>query len=233
MKKPVIGVIPLWDDRLSSIWMLPDYLDGLRAAGALPVVLPLDAEEADIQQLYGLCDGILFTGGHDVDPKLYGQAATDACGTLCRRRDFLEAGLFRLAFAGGKPILGICRGAQLINVLLGGTLYQDLPTEHPSDVTHRMGKPYDQPCHTVALTEGGCLQSLLGKQTLGVNSLHHQAICQLAPALRAEAWSPDGLVVAVSCPDHPFLLGVQWHPEFLFRVDADAAAIFKTFVEHC
>ena len=109
MKKPLIGVIPLWDDEKNSIWMLPDYLDGLRSAGALPVVLPLEADEADIRQLYTLCDGLLFTGGQDVDPALYGEALSPRCGVLCPRRDALEAGLFRLAMAEGTPMLGICR----------------------------------------------------------------------------------------------------------------------------
>ena len=233
MKKPVIGVIPLWDDEKNSIWMLPDYLDGLQAAGALPVVFPLEADEADIRQLYGLCDGLLFTGGHDVDPALYGQAPSPLCGVSCPRRDALEAALFRLAMAEGKPMLGICRGIQLLNVLLGGTLYQDLPTEHPSPVPHVMKPPYDRPCHTVRLVEGGTLRRLSGREELGVNSYHHQAVCRLAPSLRAEAWSPDGLVEAAACPEHPFLLAVQWHPELCFRSDPAGAAIFRALVEHC
>ena len=130
-------------------------------------------------------------------------------------------------------MLGICRGIQLLNALLGGTLYQDLPTEHPSSVPHVMKPPYDRPCHTVRLVEGGTLRRLLGREELGVNSYHHQAVRRLAPSLRAEAWSPDGLVEAAVCPEHPFLLAVQWHPELCFRSDPAGAAIFRTLVEHC
>lgn len=233
MKKPVIGVVPLWDEEKESIWMLPHYLDGLRAAGALPVVFPLDADAEDIRQLYDLCSGLVFTGGQDVDPALYGQTRSDRCGPLCPRRDALESRLFRLAMEGGKPMLGICRGLQLMNVLLGGTLYQDLPTQHPSEISHSMKPPYDRPCHPVSLAKGGFLRSLLGQEELEVNSYHHQAICRLAPSLRAEAQSPDGLTEAFLCPEHPFLLAVQWHPEYRFRSDPASAAILQALADHC
>ena len=233
MKKPVIGVTPLWDDRLESIWMLPGYLDGLRNAGALPLIFPLDTDETDLQQLYALCDGILFTGGHDVSPELYGEALRPLCDIPCPQRDTLEAALFRLAMEDGKPMLGICRGLQFLNAMLGGTLYQDLPTEHPGSVAHTMTQPYNRPCHSVALAEDGLLRRLTGQDTLGVNSCHHQGICCLAPALQAEACAPDGLVEAVVCPDHPFLLAVQWHPEFTFPTDAASRAVFQAFAEAC
>lgn len=233
MQKPLIGVIPLWDDQRESIWMLPGYLDGLRQAGGLPVILPLEADGDDLRQLYALCGGLLFTGGHDVDPSLYGGQAGPLCGPLCPRRDALERALFRQALEAGKPMLGICRGIQLFNVLLGGTLYQDLPTECPGAVPHRMAPPYDRPFHTVHLAEGGMLRGLLGREELGVNSYHHQGIRALAGPLRAEARAPDGLVETISCPEHPFLLAVQWHPEFSFRTDAASRAIFRAFVEHC
>ena len=232
MEKPVIGVVPLWDDEKNSIWMLPDYLNSLRAAGAVPVIFPLDADESDIQQLYALCDGLLFTGGHDADPALYGQEKSSTCGTICASRDKLEAGLFRLGFADHKPMLGICRGCQMFNVFLGGTLYQDLPSELPSDIFHRMTAPYDRAIHTVTLAEGGRLQKITGCESLGVNSFHHQGICNVAPALQAEAYAPDGLVESVSCSQHPFLLGVQWHPEYL-KSSPSSAALFQAFVKSC
>ena len=232
MKKPVIGVMPLWDDEKNSIWMLPDYLDGLRDAGAIPVIFPLDADEAEAQQLYELCDGLLFTGGHDSDPALYGQEIKSTCGTLCLRRDALESELFRLGYEGKKPMLGICRGCQLFNILLGGTLYQDLPTEHPGDVPHRMTTPYDRAIHPVAVTEGSLLHRITGCSEIGVNSYHHQGIWELGPGLQAEAVAPDGLVEAVSCPDHPFLLAVQWHPEYL-KSHPSSAAMFRAFVDSC
>ena len=233
MKKPVIGVIPLWDDEKNSVWMLPAYLEGLQEAGALPVVFPIDATEDDMQQLYELCDGFLFTGGHDIDPKYYGQEMTELCGAPCVRRDTLEAGIFQRAFAGKKPMLGICRGSQAFNVFLGGTLYQDLPSQKPDVLAHRMTPPYNQVIHTVKLMENGLMHRLLQKDELGVNSFHHQGICDLAPALRAEAVSADGLIEAVSCPEHPFLLAVQWHPEYLQRDDSHPGILFRAFVDSC
>lgn len=145
MKKPVIAVTPLWDDRLESIWMLPGYLDGLRAAGALPLTVPLEADEDDARQIFDLCDGLLLTGGHDVDPALYGQAPESFCAPPCPRRDALERTLFSLFRQGGKPILGICRGVQLINALMGGTLYQDLPAQKPAVLPHVMKPPTTVP----------------------------------------------------------------------------------------
>ena len=233
MKKPVVAVAPLWDEARESIWMLPGYLDGLRAAGAVPVILPLEADPEDLGQLAGLCDGLLLTGGQDVDPALYGQAREAVCAPPCRRRDNLDGTLFRLFRQADKPILGICRGAQLVNVLMGGTLYQDLPTQKPGALPHVMRPPYDRAVHTVHLTAGGLLEGIVGQRELGVNSYHHQGIRRLAPSLTAEAVAPDGLVEAVSCRDRAFLLAVQWHPEFSFRADEASRAIFRAFVESC
>lgn len=233
VKKPVIGVIPLWDEQKDSIWMLPGYLDGLREGGGLPVVLPLEPEEEDMDQLYELCDGLLFTGGHDVDPALYGENPFPQCGALCASRDRLEAALFRRAFDEDKPVLGICRGLQLLNVLLGGTLYQDLPSQLPGAMEHHMSPPYDRVCHQVALKEGGRLRALLGIEALGVNSYHHQGVRVLAPCLQTEGVAPDGLVEAASCPDRRFCVAVQWHPEFNYRTEPTSAALFRAFVEAC
>ena len=233
MKKPVIGVFPLWDDEKDSIWMLPGYLRALQNAGAIPVVLPLEAEGEDARRLYELCDGLLLTGGHDMAPALYGQEKLPVCGPVCPARDKLERTFFRWAYAEDKPMLGICRGAQLVNVLLGGSLYQDLETQLPGAVRHRMEPPYSGVCHTVTLEPSGFLHALLGKDSIGVNSCHHQGICRVAPALRLEASAPDGLAEALSCPAHRFLIAVQWHPEFNYDQNSDSAALFTAFVGSC
>lgn len=230
-KSPLIGVTPLWDAARQSVWMLPDYLDGIKAAGGLPVVLPLDLSEEDAERIVETCDGFLFTGGQDVSPSLYGME--DATGTIVSspERDQLEALLLSKALEADKPILGICRGLQFINAFLVGTLWQDLPSQHPSEIVHRQGKPYGVPTHQVKLS--GDLQILLGKDILEVNTLHHQAVKDLGNGLIPMAVAPDGLIEAVQMTGNRFVWAVQWHPEYLFRTDKDSLAIFSCFVEHC
>lgn len=230
-KAPLIGVTPLWDVERQSVWILPDYLDGIKAAGGIPVVLPIEMSDKDAERIVETLDGFLFTGGQDVSPSLYGME--DATGTIvsCPKRDKEESLLLRKALEADKPILGICRGLQFINVFLGGTLWQDLPSQHPSDIVHRQGKPYSVPTHQVSIS--GELQSLLGKGILEVNTLHHQAIKDLGNGLTSMAVAPDGLIEAAQLQGKRFVWAVQWHPEYLFRTDKDSLAIFSCFVEHC
>lgn len=216
-QSPIIGVTPLWDAERKSVWMLPDYLDGIRAAGGIPVVLPLEMNEKDADRIVETCDGFLFTGGQDVGS--------------CPERDKLETLLLSKALPSDKAILGICRGLQFINVFQGGTLWQDLPSQHPSEIVHRQGKPYGAPTHTVTLS--GDLSALLGKDILEVNTLHHQAAKDLGENLEMMAIAPDGIIEAVQMAGKRFVWAVQWHPEYMFRTDPDSLAIFLCFVKHC
>ena len=231
-KIPVIGLLPLWDVNLESTWMLTEYMEGIRAAGGLPVVLPFAPAPGEVSRMVELCDGFLFTGGQDVAPSVYGmEDMTGGTVKPVEKRDALESALFPLALESGKPVFGICRGLQFINAALGGTLWQDLPSEHPSEIAHRQGKPYDSPVHSVSLS--GPIRELLGKDTIRVNSLHHQAIRNLAPSLEAMAVTPDGLTEAVYMPGKRFVWAVQWHPEFLYKKDPDSLSLFRAFVEAC
>ena len=228
-KSPIIGVTPLWDAERKSVWMLPDYLDGIKAAGGLPIVLPLEMTENDADQIVATCDGFLFTGGQDVAPELYG--TKDATGTVVSslERDKLETLLLEKALQADKPILGICRGFQFFNAFLGGTLWQDLPLQHPSEIVHKQGKPYNAPTHQVTLS--GDLKTLLGKETLEVNTLHHQAVKDLGNDLVPMALAPDGIIEAAQMTGRRFVWAVQWHPEYLFKTDPDSLTIFKHFVK--
>ena len=228
---PIIGVTPLWDAERKSVWMLPDYLDGIRAAGGLPIVLPLEMTEKDTDQIVATCNGFLFTGGQDVAPELYGTKDTTGTVVSSPERDKLETLLLKKALQADKPILGICRGFQFLNAFLGGTLWHDLPSQHPSEIVHKQGKPYNAPTHQVTLS--GDLKTLLGKETLEVNTLHHQAIKDLSGDLVPMAVAPDGLIEAAKMKGKRFVWAVQWHPEYLFKTDPDSLTIFKHFVGQC
>ena len=229
--RPVIGVMPLWDDKKDSVWMLPGYLDGVTEAGGLPVIFPLTDNEADLKQLIGMCHGFLFTGGQDVSPDLYGEEPLEGLLDTCEQRDAMDLIVLREALKMNRPVLGICRGLQFINVSLGGTLYQDLPTQHPSRVTHRQIAPYHLPAHPVELVSASPLRRCLGEDEILVNSCHHQAVKALAPGLMPMAVSPDGLTEALYAPEKAFLWAVQWHPEFSHRTDESSRRIFRAFVE--
>lgn len=227
----LIGIVPLWDENKKSIWMLPDYMDGILRAGGVPVMLPLTADEAVLRQLVGLCGGFLFTGGQDVSPSVYGEDKADVCGECCEARDAMESRLLHMALDEKKAILGICRGIQFLNASLGGKLYQDIPTEVETREIHRQEAPYDVPVHRVALESGTPLAELLQKEEIAVNSCHHQAVKTVAPGLRVMAKAPDGIVEAVYMPGRPFVWAVQWHPEFFKGTDENNNRIFEAFVK--
>lgn len=232
-KRCLIGIPPLVDVERESYWMLPGYMDGIRLAKGLPVMFPLTTNESEINQLVDAVDGILLPGGPDVDPALYGEQPIPAASESLPNRDTMELTLLHQALRQHKPVLGICKGIQLVNVAFGGTLYQDLPSQRPTHVNHCMTPPYDRTVHTVDIVEGTPLAQTLGAGSLAVNSYHHQAICNLAPCLEAMAYSEDGLVEAVRKPDETFLWAVQWHPELMYRTDEASRQLFRAFVQAC
>ncbi len=231
MAKKLIALSPLWDGDDNRIWMRTTYPDAIRESGAIPVILPLHVSPEDAGQILDLCDGLILTGGPDIHPSRFGEEVKPACGSICEARDVLEEGLYRHALERDMPIFGICRGIQTINVFQGGTLYQDIPTEYPSQLTHTCERPYDRVIHHVNLT--GPLRDLLGLERLGVNSIHHQAVKDLGKDLEVMAASDDGLVEAVRHTGKKFVWGVQWHPEFSFQVDENSRKIMKAFVDAC
>ncbi len=231
MTKPVVGIMPLWDDEKDSLWMLPGYLDGISQAGGLPFIFPFSEDEEELKQLMRLCDGFVLTGGHDVSPDFYHEDPLPGLVSCCRKRDVMEKTVLRNAMENDQPVLGICRGIQLINVCLGGTLYQDIPLQCPSDVNHHQPAPYDRPIHDVLVDPSSPLYDCLKVSRLPVNSCHHQAVKKLAKGLLPMAAAPDGLVEALYRPGSRFLWAVQWHPEFSYRADAFSRKIFSAFVD--
>lgn len=223
--------MPLWDDDNLSQWMLPGYVEGIREQGAVPVILPLCDEPEVLDYFLSSCDGFLLTGGHDVSPSLYYEESLPCCEVTSHLRDNMDSYILLHAIERGKAVFGICRGIQLMNAALGGTLYQDLPLQHPSDVPHYMTPPYDKVVHEVYLVPDSPLHALMDSETIGVNSYHHQAVKDLAPGLKVMAYSPDGLVEAVRLEGHPFCWAVQWHPEFSYISDEHSRKLFSAFLE--
>ncbi len=235
MKRPLIGVIPLFDEERDSIWMLPGYMEALRMAGAIPLILPLQMTPEEFEQLKELLDGYLLTGGQDVSPELYKEEKRPLCGKACEARDTLEAMVYSHAVSADQPVLAICRGIQLMNALEGGTLYQDLPAEHHGGtfVSHQMEAPYNRTVHAVTLSQNAPLYHLLGMETLWVNSYHHQGVNQKADTLSVMAVSQDGLIEGLYRKDKRFIWGIQWHPEFIYKEDENQSKIVKEFVRAC
>lgn len=232
-KKPVILLTPYFNTERDEPYMRPAFLKAVRHAGGIPVILPLDLTEADLAQLLEGADAVLFTGGPDVHPFFFGEETQAHCGNVCLRRDELELALLRLAMEAKKPILGVCRGVQILNIGLGGDIYQDIPSQFKEEfpIAHTQPFAYDIPSHTVSVTPGTLLARIAQNSVIKVNSMHHQAVRRVAPGLTASGHAPGGLVECVEKPDYPFFIGVQWHPEYLWEQDEAAARLFRMFVE--
>lgn len=217
--------------RIAVAWPQPDYLASLERAGATPRVL--DPAVDRVPDVLDAVDGVLLTGGADVDPAHYGADDRHATLKLDAARDDYEIALAREALARDMPILAICRGVQLLNVVAGGTLVQDIPTQRPSGVVHGQREPQTSTPHTVKVAEGSRLSHLLAGAADGempVNSRHHQCIDRVAPGFVASALAPDGIVEGIERPDATFCVGVQWHPENFWRT-GEFSSMFAGFVD--
>lgn len=190
------------------------YGDAVLQAGGLPWFAPYTEDEAALDGYIAHADAVVLTGGDfDIDPALFGEAPHSSLGTLKPDRTAFERALYARAVARGLPLLGVCGGMQLIVAIRGGTLWQDLDTQHPSDVEHQQKEIKAEAGHTVTVAAGSQLAAICGAGELGVNSTHHQAVKALGGGLVASAVAPDGIIEAFEDPAAPFLLGVQWHPE--------------------
>jgi putative glutamine amidotransferase len=207
------------------------YFDALESAGGLALPIPITHDADRLRSYYELLDGLLLPGGADVEPIRYGAVARDDCNLdVMPELDEVELTLARWAIADGLPVLAICRGIQVLNVACEGTLWQDLNVEGATHEQHDR-EPRDLLVHGLEVEPGTLLARTLGETDLRVNSLHHQAIRDLGPSLRAVAHSPDGLVEGVELPGHEFVVGIQCHPEELSRKEKWAARLFEGLVE--
>jgi len=203
------------------------YVEAVVRAGGVPLVLPPVSEEL-LGGVLGAVDGLLLVGGRDYDPALYGRARHEAASLLSPRRMAFDLALARRALGDGLPTLGVCGGAQLVNVALGGTLVQDIPDEVGTELEHRaLGG--SSPFHTVEVAAGSRLAGIVGEGTLEVNSSHHQAVEEAGSGLRVVARAPDGVIEAVEGVGRAFVLGVQWHPERMLDRE-EQLALFRALV---
>jgi len=238
---PLVGIpmqtMPAIPGATPDCWVVGQrYVQALVAAGGIPWTIPLLAEdEKALRRIYAQLDGLMLTGGSDVDPTSYGEKRRPACGRSDLPRDRVEIALTRWAIADRKPTFGICRGAQVLVVALGGTLYQDLASERQGAIRHDCHAPEegfnrDSLVHEILVERGTQLTEILAVDKVSVNSLHHQGIATLAPTLRATAFAPDGLIECVEGTGSAFFVGVQWHPEELAPTGAPHRRLFEAFV---
>ncbi|MCS6889621.1 MAG: gamma-glutamyl-gamma-aminobutyrate hydrolase family protein [Chloroflexus sp.] len=239
--RPLIGITAMHSgpgaDGRELQAVRPTYLRAIEAAGGIPLIIYLTDDLSATRALYELCAGILLPGGDDVDPAYYGEAPHPQLGPVDPQRDAVEIALARWAQADGKPLLGICRGLQVINVALGGSLYQDIPSQFDTSIDHRANtrtRAWTELTHPLVISADSRLATILTADQIGCNTMHHQAVKTLAPGLRAVAYAPDGIIEAFEMTGDHYLLAVQCHPEHLWDSSEPRwRALFADFVAAC
>lgn len=215
--RPVIGVTTTSytgaEYRTPQVLLGSPYLEAVERVNATPLLITPAHGQASIAELLEMCDGLMLTGGEDVDPSRYGQRPHPKLETVNHARDEMELEALRIALDMEMPVLAICRGLQLLNVHFGGTLFQDLPSQRPGGVIHEQTAPINERWHGARVEKGSRVEQLFQAETFQINSFHHQGIDRLGEGLRAVGWADDGLVEAVEAADHRWVIGVQWHPE--------------------
>lgn len=239
-RKPVIGITPSpMDDTqdhgsFHRYAIANTYTEAVEAAGGIPIVIP--PQSGNIDQLLDIVDGLLLSGGGDINPERYGDDEVhEKTYGVHEGRDALEIELARKAIERDIPTLCICRGIQILNVALGGTLYQDVAGQFSPDLTHRqhdLGIPKDQPGHSVTVAKDSLLADTYGTETVQVNSFHHQSLRDVAQELIVNATAPDGTIEGVEHPNKTWILGVQWHPEMMFQTHNEHLKPFTMLVEN-
>ncbi|QUW23127.1 gamma-glutamyl-gamma-aminobutyrate hydrolase family protein [Sporosarcina sp. Marseille-Q4063] len=233
MKKPVIGITTDVDsDRKHQL--NTNYVTAVKRAGGLPLILPIGVEE-DAKQVAHLIDGIILTGGGDIDPTLFDEEPHALLGEVSPTRDSLEIALAKEMLQANKPILGICRGLQILNVALGGAIIQDIHSQSANTILqHSQKATRSHQSHFVQVKKESILESIAETTKIKVNSFHHQAVKDVPKPLKISGTASDGIIEAVESTDHDFVLGVQWHPEALAEYgEVVSLRLFDKFVEKC
>jgi len=214
-----------------TLFLAQRYYRAVQEADGMPLVLPPIASRAALRRILQRLNGLLISGGNfDIHPSYYGEKPINALRTIKRERTEFELELVDLALNQDLPLLGICGGAQAINVALGGSLYQDIATQLPLASNHEQGAKKDHGSHPIKIHSGTCLRQIVQKRTLEVNTTHHQSIKRTGKGLVVNATAEDGLIEGIESPRHRFVLGVQWHPEVLASKDLSRRRIFSSFI---
>lgn len=232
-QKPIIGLSSTSGEGSSTAVPLT-YVESIIRAGGVPMVLPITHDHQLLHRMLDNIDALILTGGEDVDPlKWYGEEPLPALGGIAPERDSFDVALARLAVQRGIPLLGICRGHQVINVAFGGTLYQDIPSQvKGSEVKHRQSAPGDYGTHTIRIEQNSLLHKQIGMQSIAVNSFHHQAVKDVAPGFKVTATAVDGVVEAMEKMGSDQVYSVQFHPEVFTAQDIDTfLGIFEYLVK--
>lgn len=212
-------------------YVFRDYVEAVRIGGGYPFIVPLLDDPDFVPDILGYFHGILLLGGEDVRPEHYGGGPDDRLGRTDALRDTAEFTALKLALERDLPVLAICRGLQVLNVALGGTLLMDLPTDAPSEVDHSWAGPAaPDHYHEITFEPGSTIGKWYARPTIKVNSSHHQAIDRLGSGLRVAASAPDGVIEAVEAPGHEWVMGVQWHPERMIAQSAEQLELFEQFI---
>ncbi len=213
------------------------YVDAIVSAGGIPLLIPPIEDMDALRAILDRLDGLLLSGGGDIQSSCYGEEPHPKLGMIDTARDQMEIPLARWATSAGLPVLGICRGIQVLNVAMGGTLYQDIPSQVPTILQHDLSyakQDWTYMAHELELVPDSHLAEMFGTTNLATNSLHHQSLKQIANGLRPVGWAPDGVVEAVEGMNGSFLIGVQCHPEALqATADPRWQTLFRRFVESC
>lgn len=229
MTKPIIGITPSFSDTENEYRLRTFYAEALYQWGAVPVILPYNIKPDELKFL----NGILFSGGGDIDPSYFQEEPLPGCGEITPERDCFEIPLCQFALKNNLPVLGICRGIQIIAVASGGSIYQDMACLGNSIIKHMQSASRRHPTHFIQIKKDTLLHRILGCETCRVNSFHHQAVSRPGDTFVVSAKSKDGVIEAIEDPLHPFALGVQWHPECLYTYDKLQNRLFQEFVKHC
>lgn len=233
-KRPIIGITCAFDYEQDRMVLRSAYYNGIIESGGLPVMLAITDNEDCIDEYLNLCDGFLISGGPDIDASYYGEDNLKFIGGISPDRDNMEIKIIKAAIKRDKPLLGICRGCQALNVAMGGTLFQDIYSQiNKTLIRHDQDAPKWHAVHNVIIEKGSHMYEIFGEEKIRVNSFHHQAIKTLSDKFKATAFAPDGIIEAIEYTDKDFILGAQWHPELMWQKHPIFTKLFKYFVDKC